>query len=58
MNPGALLVVEVGEAREALAARFSSLPFLWLDFERGGDDVFALTKEQMKAGWHRGSGLD
>jgi len=47
MNPGALLVVEVGEAREALAARFSSLPFLWLDFERGGDDVFALTKEQM-----------
>ena len=50
MNPGALLVVEVGEAREALTARFSRLPFLWLDFERGGDDVFALTKEELEKG--------
>jgi ribosomal protein L3 glutamine methyltransferase len=50
MNPGALLVVEVGEAREALTARFCRLPFLWLDFERGGDDVFALTKEELEKG--------
>jgi ribosomal protein L3 glutamine methyltransferase len=50
MSPGALLVVEVGEAREALTARFSRLPFLWLDFERGGDDVFALTKEELEKG--------
>ena len=47
MNDDALLVVEVGEARDALEKRFLRLPFLWLDMTRGGDDVFALTREEL-----------
>ncbi len=44
-----LLVVEVGEAREALERRYPRLPFLWLEMSRGGDDVFALTRSELKA---------
>lgn len=44
-----LLVVEVGEAREALEKRYPRLPFLWLEMSRGGDDVFALTKSELEA---------
>ena len=47
MNNKALLVVEAGEAREALEKRFPQLPFVWLEMTRGGDDVFALTKEEL-----------
>ncbi len=43
-----LLVVEVGEAREALESRYPRLPFLWLEMTRGGDDVFALTKKELQ----------
>ena len=44
---GGFLVVEVGEAREALLDAYPSLPFLWLDFERGGDGVFLLERDPL-----------
>ncbi len=45
--PKGLLVVEVGEAREALESRYPALPFLWLEMIRGGENVFALSKEEL-----------
>ncbi len=47
LRPGGLLIVEVGNTQRAVARAFAHLPFLWLEFERGGDGVFLLTREQL-----------
>ncbi|GHT91371.1 50S ribosomal protein L3 glutamine methyltransferase [Betaproteobacteria bacterium] len=47
LNPGGILVVEIGHNRPALEAAYSQLPFVWLDTEAGGDYVFLLRREDL-----------
>lgn len=42
-----VLVVEVGHSRHALEEAFPGLAFTWMDFERGGEGVFVLHREDL-----------
>lgn len=42
-----LLVVEVGNSGPAVEAAWPGVPFLWIEFERGGHGVFALTSAEL-----------
>jgi ribosomal protein L3 glutamine methyltransferase len=48
LNPGGILLVEVGDAEKALRRAFPRLPFTWLAFERGGGGVFVLERGQLQ----------
>jgi ribosomal protein L3 glutamine methyltransferase len=47
LNPGGLLVVEIGHNRDVLEAAYPNLPFTWLDTESGDQFVFMLRREDL-----------
>lgn len=47
LTPDGVMIVEVGNSAEALQARFSTVPFTWLEFSYGGEGVFLLEAAQL-----------
>jgi len=52
LKPAGILVVEVGCNDQLLQSRFPTVPFLWLEQERGGQGLFLLTDEELQQHGH------
>jgi ribosomal protein L3 glutamine methyltransferase len=47
LNPGGLMVVEIGHNRDALEAAFPQTPFTWLETSAGNEYVFLLRADEL-----------
>ncbi len=48
LTENGVLVVEVGESWPQVEQRWPQVPWIWLDFEQGGEGVFAITRTELK----------
>lgn len=49
LQENGILIVEVGESATALVEILPRIPFLWLEFQHGGDGIFLLEYDQLIA---------
>lgn len=49
LNPGGLLLLEVGNSAAALESAFPELPFTWLELADGGHGIALLRREELPA---------
>ncbi len=50
LSPDGLLVAEVGNSWQSLAAALPTMPFTWIDLQHGGHGVFVLTAQELAEG--------
>lgn len=55
LSPAGALIVEIGQARDALEAARPDLPFLWIDTEASEGEVFVLTAAELAAAKAQGA---
>ncbi len=48
LQDNGILVVEVGHSQQRLVEQYPRVPFLWLDFEYGGEGVFLLEAARLR----------
>jgi ribosomal protein L3 glutamine methyltransferase len=51
LEPDGLLIMETGATWPLLAQNHPDIPFLWLEFEFGGEGICMLTREQLQQQW-------
>jgi ribosomal protein L3 glutamine methyltransferase len=47
LSDDGILIIELGATAPRLEQRFPEVPWTWLEFERGGEGVLLLTREQL-----------
>ncbi|HLF12092.1 MAG TPA: 50S ribosomal protein L3 N(5)-glutamine methyltransferase [Gammaproteobacteria bacterium] len=48
LEPGGVLIMEVGGGAEVFARAYPELPVIWIEFEHGGDGVLVLAAEHLE----------
>ncbi|MDM8558168.1 50S ribosomal protein L3 N(5)-glutamine methyltransferase [Candidatus Parabeggiatoa sp. HSG14] len=47
LTPDGAIIIEVGLSQTSLIEQYPELPFMWLEFRRGGEGVFLITAKQL-----------